>query len=227
MKLLICLVTYNRLDYTKRTLRGFFKTIELPYYLIVVDNNSTDGTKEYLMSLEGRNRINRVIFNPENYYPGRACNIGWANGLEDYPQATHLMRLDNDMHLERGWDLTAKEYFDKIDRLGQLGIEHDAIKGHEDKAEKHNGKLINPWPGVVGGPNIIKKSIFTSGLKYDETPWETDDVNTPAMQEDSKFSRLIQSYGFLTGHMVERLAWTFANETNWSDYPEYYKKTFT
>jgi hypothetical protein len=26
--------------------------------------------------------------------------------------------------------------------------------------------------------------------------------------------------------MDERLSWTFADESNWKDYPEYYKKTF-
>lgn len=39
------------------------------------------------------------------------------------------------------------------------------------------------------------------------------------------FSKAIQNQGFLTGHMTENLSRTFANESNWKDYPEYYKKT--
>lgn len=31
--------------------------------------------------------------------------------------------------------------------------------------------------------------------------------------------------GYLHGHMTEGLCWTFANETNWGDYKEYYLKT--
>src|SRR6478752_7157795 len=125
MKLLIVLITYNRLEYTKRTLRTLFSTIEVPYYLVAVDNNSSDGPQQYLESLKARNKLDMVILNPDNYYPGKACNIGWKAGLEAYPQATHLMRLDNDMAFERGWDEYAAEYFETIDRLGQLGLDFD------------------------------------------------------------------------------------------------------
>lgn len=89
MKRLIVLVTYNRLGYTKRTLRALWDTIEVPYYLVIADNASTDGTKEYLEGLPARNRADKVIINPDNYYPGKATNIGWAEGLKEYPEATH------------------------------------------------------------------------------------------------------------------------------------------
>ncbi len=101
MKLLIVLITYNRLEYTKRTLRYLWDTIQVPYYLVIVDNNSDDGTREYLKTLEKRNRADMVIYNPDNYYPGKATNIGWETGLTVYPEATHLMRLDNDMELKK------------------------------------------------------------------------------------------------------------------------------
>jgi glycosyltransferase involved in cell wall biosynthesis len=221
MKLLIVLVTFNRLAYTQKTLRSLWHTIELPYYLVVVDNASTDGTVNYLKNHEYRDRIDKVIFNPENYYPGKACNIGWAEGLKEYPQATHLMRLDNDMHFEKGWDARAQEYFQRIDRLGQLGLDFD---GGENKAPQYyNGMGLIEWPGCVGGPNILRRSIFAAGLRYDETPWEG---SRSKLQEDSKLSRQVKQEGWLVGHMDERLSYTFANKDNWHEYPEYYKKTF-
>jgi len=220
MNLLICLITYNRLAYTKRTLRTLFDTIEVPYYLVVIDNASTDGTQKYLINLKARSRCNMVILNPENYYPGKACNIGWTEGLNAYPEATHLMRLDNDMHFERGWDIKAEQYFEKIDRLGQLGLDYDG--GENKEPIVYNGMGLNPYPGAVGGPNIIKKSIFKGGIHYDESRWEG---SRQRVQEDSKFSKAISDMGYLLGHMDERLSWTFADESNWKDYPEYYLKT--
>jgi len=220
MNLLICLITYNRLAYTKRTLRTLFDTIEVPYYLIVIDNASTDGTQKYLINLKARSRCNMVILNPENYYPGKACNIGWTEGLNAYPEATHLMRLDNDMHFERGWDIKAEQYFEKIERLGQLGLDFDG--GENKEPIIYNGMGLNPFPGGVGGPNIIKKSIFKGGIHYDESRWEG---SRQRVQEDSKFSKAISDMGYLLGHMDERLSWTFADESNWKDYPEYYIKT--
>lgn len=225
MNLLISLVTYNRLAYTKRTLRELWATIEVPYYLVVVDNNSDDGTKEYLKTLVKRNRADKVILNPDNYYPGKATNIGWKEGLKEYPDATHLMRLDNDMHLLKGWDSAAEDYFKKIPELGQLGIDHEAIEHPKAglRILSINGKDLNPWPGCVGGPNIIRRKIFDDGVRYQELMW--NDGRQSPLQEDSMFSKAIQNRGYLTGHMTEDLARTFANETNWSEFPEYYKKT--
>jgi glycosyltransferase involved in cell wall biosynthesis len=220
MKLLITMITYNRLQYTKKTLRSLWATIQVPYFLIIVDNASTDGTQAYLANLVERNRANQVIFNDKNLYPGKATNIGWTEGLEEYSEATHLMRLDNDMHFEKGWDAMAENYFKNIDRLGQLGLDFDG--GENKMPQYYNGMGLVEWPGCVGGPNIIKRSIFESGIRYDETPWEG---SRSRMQEDSKFSREIKKDGWLVGHMDERLSWTFATKENWKDYPDYYKKT--
>lgn len=227
MKLLIVLITYNRLEYTKRTLRALWDTVEMPYYLVICDNNSTDGTREYLGGLVKRHRADKVILNPDNYYPGKATNIGWSEGLKDYPEATHLMRLDNDMLLLNGWQAEAANYFAKIPELGQLGLDHEAIEDPRAKLREMeiNGKVLNPWPGCVGGPNIIRRSIWDLGIKYPELMWN-DGRNSP-LQEDSQFSKAIKNYGYLVGHMVGNLSRTFANESNWSDYPEYYKKTMT
>lgn len=225
MNLLIVLVTYNRLAYTKRTLRELRQTIQVPYYLVIADNNSSDGTREYLKSLYRRNIVDKIILNPDNYYPGKATNIGWEEGLKDYPEATHLMRLDNDMHLEHGWDLTASDYFRKIPELGQLGLDHEAIEHPKAKLRELeiNGMTLNPWPGCVGGPNILRRSIYDMGVRYLELMWN-DGRNSP-LQEDSQLSKAVQAKGYLTGHMTEDLARTFANETNWHEFPEYYEKT--
>lgn len=227
MKLIIALITHNRLAYTKRTLRALWDTVDddADYYLIVADNASTDGTPEYIKSLHKRVRINDYMLNEENLYPGQATNLAWARALKDYPDATHLMRLDNDMHFERGWDKVAEDYFRKIPELGQLGLDHEAIE-HPKAALRVleiNGKTLNPWPGCVGGPNIIRRSLYDLGVRYMDLRW--DDGRRSPLQEDSQFSRAIQNMGYLTGHMTEDMARTFANESNWRDYPDYYKKT--
>lgn len=222
MKLLIVLITYNRLEYTKRTLMSLWDTIQLPYYLVVVDNASTDGTVDYLKGHTKRNKVDKVILNPANYYPGKACNIGWTEGLKEYPQATHLMRLDNDMTFEKGWDLKAQEYFQTIDRMGQLGLDYDG--GENKMPTPYSGMWLNEWPGCVGGPNIIKREIWDSGIRYDETPWEG---TRSKVQEDARLSRRIKDMGYLVGHMDERLSYTFAHKGNWKDYKDYYIKTFT
>lgn len=221
------MITYNRLAYTKRTLASLLKTINTPYYLLICDNASTDGTKLWLADKKQAGYIDDYIINDDNYYPGKATNIGWDQGLADFPKATHLMRLDNDFEFKKGWDAAAEDYFKKIPELGQLGLDHEAIEHPKAKLRvlDINGKKLNPWPGCVGGVNIIPKKVYDLGVRYEEMRWD-DDRKSP-MQEDSNFSRKIQAKGYLTGHMTENLARTFANVENWKDYPEYYTKTMT
>lgn len=42
------IVTFNRINFLKRTLFHYDKQTEAPDYLIIVDNHSTDGTKDFL-----------------------------------------------------------------------------------------------------------------------------------------------------------------------------------
>lgn len=219
MKLLIVLITYNRLEYSKRTLKSLKETLTLPHKIIIADNASTDGTAHWAMGAD----VDYVVLNKENLYPAKACNEAWEIGLELYPETTHLMRCDNDMQFEKGWDTYAKEYFDKIEHLGQLGLDYD---GGEGKSGRHyNGMELVEFPGCVGGPNIMPKHLFERGLKYDEVRW--NDERNSKVQEDSMLSKRVKDKGYLVGHMNKRLSYTFADETNWKDYPEYYEKTMT
>ena len=226
MKLLINMVTYNREVYTRKTLRSLWDSIsdDADYFLVVTDNASTDGTQKYLKDLQNRGRLNILILNPDNYYPGKACNIGWERGLEVY-DATHLMRLDNDMQLERGWDKKVQEYFKAIPELGQLGIDHEAIEHPSAPLHKRiiNDYAINEWPGCVGGPCVIKRTLWDKGIRWPELRW--DDERNSNIQEDSTFSRAIKDAGYLVGHSQLELGRTFATKDNWLDYPEYYMKT--
>ncbi len=44
----ICMVTFNRLEFTKQALTALFQHTCFPHVITVVDNGSTDGTPEYL-----------------------------------------------------------------------------------------------------------------------------------------------------------------------------------
>ena len=48
----IVLLTFNRLEFTKRTIEELYKRIHTPFRLIIVDNVSVDGTREYILKLK-------------------------------------------------------------------------------------------------------------------------------------------------------------------------------
>ena len=71
MKLSIITLTYNKLKYTKKYVESLFKYTK-DFELIIVDNGSTDGTREYLQSL---NNV-KLIFNDENIGFSKGNNQG-------------------------------------------------------------------------------------------------------------------------------------------------------
>lgn len=231
MQLLTCLVTYNRLAYTKRTLDDYLSTVSVPSFLVVVDNASSDGTQDYLRKLEKEGRIDKVILNAENYYPGRACNIGWLEGLKEFPDATHLARLDNDLSLNAGWCEEAVRCFAAFPDLGQLGLDHGALEPETRRVRRREVRssvgscTINPFPGNVGGPCIIRRELWDEGLRYSETRWSHRGRWIPAIQEDVVLSEEVAAMGYRFGHMTKSLVRTFAQPENWTEFPEYYQQT--
>ncbi|HEC82974.1 MAG TPA: glycosyltransferase, partial [Firmicutes bacterium] len=61
--IVIAILTLNNVELLKQCLESIFANTELPYRICVVNQASTDGTKEYLDSLAGR--ID-VIHSPKN-----------------------------------------------------------------------------------------------------------------------------------------------------------------
>lgn len=227
MNLLIALITYNRLAYTKRTLANLLETITVPHFIVASDNASTDGTQDWLTAQQGHG-LDLVVLNPDNYYPGKACNIAWEKGLEAYKLwPTHLMRIDNDMELAPGWCERAQEYFKAFSNLGQLGLDYTALKEDRpvfDTDSTRYGMTISRWPGCVGGTHIMSRAVWDYGIRYDEKPWShTKEAPTP--QEDTKLSVEIAAEGWEFGHMTERYGWTYADESTWDEYPDYYVTT--
>lgn len=81
-KLNICVVlpTYNRLDKLKIALEHFEKQIVPPKYVIIVNNNSTDGTYEYLEKWEKKKtKFEKIIMNLDENTGG---SKGFCTGLE-------------------------------------------------------------------------------------------------------------------------------------------------
>src|SRR4051794_13901488 len=79
----VIVVTYNGLLYTRMCLEGLLANTDRPgYEVLVVDNGSGDGTRDYLAALAAANPVVRVLFNDRNLGFARANNqgLGMARG---------------------------------------------------------------------------------------------------------------------------------------------------
>lgn len=85
----IIIVTHNRLEFTNKTLKYLNERTRSPFRLIIVDNASTDGTREVLQSIPAPHQ---VVLLPENLGLEKAKNIGLG-----YVQSDLFVDSDNDI----------------------------------------------------------------------------------------------------------------------------------
>ena len=80
-------VTYNRLETLKTALAHILAQTVPPTEIVIVDNNSTDGTKEYLQSLHGHDGIHCIYMESNTGSAGaiaKAMTYGLTRNAYDY-----------------------------------------------------------------------------------------------------------------------------------------------
>jgi glycosyltransferase involved in cell wall biosynthesis len=221
MRLLCCIVSYNRPEYTKRTIESWLNTCGEDDDLIVVDNASDqDGSQ-----LAWYDLVDYVIWNRRNLFPGAACNIGWQHGQRDLGPFQLLQRSDNDIEYLPGWREEVEKAFTNFIELGQLGI----LNLHEDFNDEQpvepwetDDCTLNVWAGphgvTAGGNCVIRQSLWADGLRWPADPWR------PGANEDTYMSAAVVKAGL----RVARVIPTVANNISYgrfADYPDYYRYT--
>jgi len=82
MQLSVVIVSYNSIGLLENCLFSVQKAMQtIDGEIIIVDNNSNDGSKEYLPS---KFPVVKFIFNNENHGFGKACNQGFKSSSGNY-----------------------------------------------------------------------------------------------------------------------------------------------
>jgi GT2 family glycosyltransferase/glycosyltransferase involved in cell wall biosynthesis len=113
----IIVLTYNNLQLTKNCLISILEyTHGVNYELIIVDNASTDGSREYLTAF-AKNRPNvRLQLNDDNTGFAKGNNQGMALAKGDY-----LVVLNNDTIVTPGWLKAMVRHLEKDPSIGLIG----------------------------------------------------------------------------------------------------------
>lgn len=129
-KVSVIIVTYNNLDLTKRCLYSVEKYSNYENLeVIIVDNNSQDGTKEYLKEYAKNKKNVKVILNEENLGFSAGNNIGIKNATGDY-----IVLLNNDTFVTPNWIERLMAHFELDNKIGLVGPRTNNI-GNEAKIE--------------------------------------------------------------------------------------------
>lgn len=101
--LMVC--TYNRLDLTKQMIKSVFDNTNMPFRLIIIDNGSSDGTQEWLQSINSKLNINclDVIIHQNSQNKGIAIGRNQGLLIANKYNDSFLCTLDNDVVLPPKW----------------------------------------------------------------------------------------------------------------------------
>jgi GT2 family glycosyltransferase len=141
----LMMVTYNRMNLTKRMLAGLFKTTKRPYNLVVVDNGSTDGTVEYLQNLNAWHghvslgpismlepsdtdlpNVQQFIFHKNEKNRGIAIGRNQCFKLADELNTDWYCTIDNDVELPEGWLQECIDILQANKKYGAIGVNMEA-----------------------------------------------------------------------------------------------------
>jgi GT2 family glycosyltransferase/radical SAM superfamily enzyme YgiQ (UPF0313 family)/tetratricopeptide (TPR) repeat protein len=124
----IIIPVFNKIELTRQCLTTLASLTTMPEYeVIIVDNNSTDGTAEFLAALGGDVQ---VIRNAENYGFAVACNQGAKAARGEF-----LLFLNNDTIPTEGW---LNALVDEVERHPDVAVVGSKLL-YEDGTIQHAG----------------------------------------------------------------------------------------
>ncbi|OHE89486.1 MAG: hypothetical protein A3G75_12245 [Verrucomicrobia bacterium RIFCSPLOWO2_12_FULL_64_8] len=172
---------YNRLDLTQRCLETLRNSLPAgrPHEIVLVDDGSTDGTREWLATQADSCR---VVRNEHNLGFAAACNRGAAAAGGDI-----LLLANNDLEFLSGWLEPLLEGFGRLPRAGVIGnvqldlrtraVDHAGIRIGVDGKPAHVRILpadspstpgYAPMPAVTGACLAIPRELFNRLGGFDE-----------------------------------------------------------
>ncbi len=145
----ICMVTFNRLEFTKPAIASILEFTCYPPVITVVDNGSTDGTVEYLQALKYEGIITNLVLLKENVGVAKASNLAWSQE----PEAEYYMKYDNDIVLQKPqWLERMIEVMDAIPELAMLAYNFEPISY---SVQTINGQQVRLKKGNLGGACVL------------------------------------------------------------------------
>ena len=198
-KVSIIIVTYNNLDYTKKCLNSIFQMTTYPNYeILIVDNFSNDGTREYLFDLEKKYDNIRIFLNKENLGFSRANNIGLKRA-----EGKYLIILNNDTIVTSGWISGLIKHLSKYGLVGpvtnsigneaKIDIDYDNIYGIEEFSKKYRSKHLNE---VYSDISVLAMFCLAMDKKTFEDIGELDENFEVGMFEDDDYSHRAKLKGY-------------------------------
>jgi glycosyltransferase involved in cell wall biosynthesis len=184
----ITMVTWNRVNLTRLCLESMLAS-KLPNAVVhVVDNGSTDGTRQYLSDVAERNDNVKVFFLRRNYGIAVAANYGWSSADSDY-----YVKIDNDVKVsDENWLVDLVNFSERNKEIGMLG--YRLLEKHKiTPVYLPSGDLFHQFTSCGGGIVLISRNI------HHRCGFWTEDYGCYGF-EDLDYSNRVRMIGYRTGY---------------------------
>lgn len=180
--LTIIVITYNRLEYTRRTINSLIATAPTAK-IIIYDNASTDEGVIQAIKDYGMTQDVTVIFGEKN--------LGWAGAVNEAMKdvdTEFVLISNNDVEYHNGWYNELLSLYEKYPQVGIMGVwkhtAHGISKDHGDLLEKDDMPAVG-W--------LMKKSVIDEiGPIPERGPCSTKGGNG----EDSNYVNMVRMNGY-------------------------------
>jgi glycosyltransferase involved in cell wall biosynthesis len=190
----IIMLNWNRKHYSEQTLNRIVEATTIPHELILVDNGSEDGTREYLKGMENKTNAEKVtyVFNDKNLGVAGGRNSGLVVASGGY-----LVTIDDDILVPDRWDVLMAEACDKIPGLGITGVNVEPINF---PIKKVNGVKVRPKQGNLGGACLcLPRRVFKRVGYYN---YSSKDGGNLYGHEDSLMYYRLGHLGLISAYIV-------------------------
>ncbi len=148
-------LAHNRLAFTVASMDALLDNTnwESVRYLYIVDDNSIDGTYEYLTE------VNRLAPTSSSFISGKYGGpVAAMNEVLDRTDATVLAKIDNDLIVPPGWLDTMLEVLDDNPQLDAIGME-PGFAGFVEPINVKRTYLPARW---IGGQGLFRTRVFAN-----------------------------------------------------------------
>ena len=161
MNIKVLMITYNRPEYTKKSLTKLCDTAPENVSITIWDNASDSETKEVVSAFETHPRVEKVIFNDANEKLRKPTNWFWDHNRD----ADLLGKVDDDCLVADNWCQVLETAHKEIPSAGVLGswrffeedVQYDLAKKKIVAFGNHQ-ILRNCW--VEGSGYLMKSELI-------------------------------------------------------------------
>jgi len=175
----LIVLSYNGLSVTKKFLDLLYSNTNFKdFHLIMIDNGSSDDTPDMLKGMCDKSDNFSLVLNSKNLGVIRGRNLGFFLSNKQANKSKHIMFLDNDQYVQKGWLENHLEVLDKgYDIVGveawQMNKRFMPLKNISDRREHFS---------YVGCGGMLMKRFVA------ETVGSFDTIFNPAYFEDPDYN---------------------------------------